>query len=140
MAEIHADFRKNLARETATVAISASTTPIPTDADLEDDEAILFGAKKPAKRNLSPPKGFDMDSVFQGQEALEKLRTALAEERPYALAFIDVRMPPGGTGSRRSSSYGAQTPYYRSCSALPIPTAPGKRSLSASMCGIACSF
>ena len=39
-----------------------------------------------------------MDSAFQGQEALEKLRTALAEDRPYALAFIDMRMPPGWDG------------------------------------------
>jgi diguanylate cyclase (GGDEF)-like protein/PAS domain S-box-containing protein len=94
MPEIHTDFRKILARDTAT----AAATLIPTDADLEADEAILFGAQKPARHHPSSPKGFDMDSAFQGQEALEKLRTALAEDRPYALAFIDMRMPPGWDG------------------------------------------
>jgi two-component system NtrC family sensor kinase len=49
MPEIHADFRKILARETAT----AAATLIPTDADLEADEAILFGAQTRAKRNPS---------------------------------------------------------------------------------------
>jgi diguanylate cyclase (GGDEF)-like protein/PAS domain S-box-containing protein len=98
MAEIHADFRKILARATVTAAAPADTTAVPTDADLEADEAVLFGAQKPAKRNPFSPKGFDMDSAFQGQEALEKLRTALGENRPYALAFIDMRMPPGWDG------------------------------------------
>jgi diguanylate cyclase (GGDEF)-like protein/PAS domain S-box-containing protein len=98
MAEIHADFRKILARETATAASPADVALLPTEVDLEADEAILFGAQKPAKRNPSASKRFDMDSAFQGQEALEKLRTALGENRPYALAFIDMRMPPGWDG------------------------------------------
>ena len=82
MAEIHADFRKILARETGTAAASAGATLVPTDADLEADEAILFGAQKPAKHNPPSPKGFDMDSAFQGEEALEKVRTALTRESP----------------------------------------------------------
>lgn len=98
MPEIHADFRKILARETATVAANAGAPLIPTEADLEADEALLFGTHKPAKKNPSPPKGFEMDSAHQGQEALEKLRTAFGENRPYALAFVDMRMPPGWDG------------------------------------------
>ena len=46
MPEIHTDFRKILARATATAAANADATPIPTDAELEADEAILFGAQK----------------------------------------------------------------------------------------------
>ena len=42
MSEIHADFRKILSREAAT-----SATLIPSDADLEADEALLFDAQKP---------------------------------------------------------------------------------------------
>jgi diguanylate cyclase (GGDEF)-like protein/PAS domain S-box-containing protein len=98
MPEIHVDFRKILSRETATSTANAAASPVPTDADLEADEAILFGAKKPAIHNPASAKGFVMDSAFQGQEALEKVRTALAEDRPYALAFIDMRMPPGWDG------------------------------------------
>jgi diguanylate cyclase (GGDEF)-like protein/PAS domain S-box-containing protein len=97
MPEIHADFRKILTQGTA-VAANAGATPIPSAADLEADEAVLFGIRKPAQRNPASTKGFEMDSAFQGEEALEKLRTALGVGRPYALAFIDMRMPPGWDG------------------------------------------
>jgi signal transduction histidine kinase len=39
-----------------------------------------------------------MDSAYQGQEGLEKVKEALAQNRPFALAFVDVRMPPGWDG------------------------------------------
>ncbi|MGN6384825.1 MAG: response regulator, partial [Verrucomicrobiota bacterium] len=41
---------------------------------------------------------FEIDSAYQGQEGLEMIRKALQESRPYALAFVDVRMPPGWDG------------------------------------------
>jgi two-component system NtrC family sensor kinase len=41
---------------------------------------------------------FQVDSAFQGAEALERVKEALAEGRPYAVAFVDVRMPPGWDG------------------------------------------
>src|SRR3954468_8585584 len=41
---------------------------------------------------------FQIDSAFQGQEALGCVREALAQGRPYAVAFVDVRMPPGWNG------------------------------------------
>jgi len=39
-----------------------------------------------------------MDSAFQGQEGLARVQQANAEGRPYALAFVDGRMPPGWDG------------------------------------------
>ena len=41
---------------------------------------------------------FEIDFAFQGQEALEYVRRALAERRPYTMAFVDMRMPPGWNG------------------------------------------
>jgi CheY-like chemotaxis protein len=41
---------------------------------------------------------FQIDSAFQGAEGLARVQQALAEGRPYAVAFIDVRMPPGWDG------------------------------------------
>src|SRR5208283_2874102 len=41
---------------------------------------------------------FELDSAYQGQEGLAKVTKALAEDRPYAMAFVDVRMPPGWDG------------------------------------------
>ncbi|MGA2114341.1 MAG: ATP-binding protein [Bryobacteraceae bacterium] len=78
--EIHEDLRKILA-------------PGPRGAtDLEADEALLFGAAPMETIR------FEVDSAYQGQEGLEKVRQALAQGRPYALAFVDIRMPPGWDG------------------------------------------
>ena len=41
---------------------------------------------------------FEIDSAFQGEEGLEKMLAAKEADRPYALAFVDVRMPPGWDG------------------------------------------
>jgi len=59
----------------------------------EAKSAILGDATK-----ASEPEGFEIDSAFQGQEGLEKVKQSLVEDRPYAMAFVDVRMPPGWDG------------------------------------------
>ena len=41
---------------------------------------------------------FQLDSAHQGQEALAMVQAAQRDGRPYSLAFIDVRMPPGWDG------------------------------------------
>ena len=43
-------------------------------------------------------QGFEIDSAYQGQEGLEMVCQALRDKRPYAVAFVDVRMPPGWDG------------------------------------------
>jgi len=79
---IHDDFRKVLACGHA------------TDAALLEAEAALFGGE----RVSPPPLEFELASAFQGQAALEMVTQALGVGRPYALAFVDVRMPPGWDG------------------------------------------
>jgi DNA-binding LytR/AlgR family response regulator len=39
-----------------------------------------------------------LDSAFQGEQGLALIRRSLERQRPYALAFVDVRMPPGWDG------------------------------------------
>ena len=80
---IHEDFRKILAGANA------------RNPALEAVESVIFNTPK-APATLACT--FDLDSAFQGKEALEFVRRALAAEQPYALAFIDVRMPPGWDG------------------------------------------
>lgn len=41
---------------------------------------------------------FQIDTASQGQEGVEKISDAISQERPYALAFVDIRMPPGWDG------------------------------------------
>ncbi|MFH1417731.1 MAG: ATP-binding protein [Planctomycetota bacterium] len=63
-------------------------------AGLDEAEATLFGGASANDRS----DGFEIDSAYQGQEGLEMVRQALRAERPYAMAFVDVRMPPGWDG------------------------------------------
>ena len=55
-------------------------------------EEALFGTAQPARPT------FSLDSAYQGEEALELVERALAEGKPYAMAFTDMRMPPGWDG------------------------------------------
>ncbi|MBI2949111.1 MAG: response regulator [Verrucomicrobia bacterium] len=61
---------------------------------LESAKAAVLGETSPAPEGAS----FRIDSAAQGDEGLEKVRQAVESGRPYALAFVDMRMPPGWDG------------------------------------------
>lgn len=79
--DIHADFRRTL-------------TPASGSADLDALEASLFGGV--SGRISLPP--YELTSAYQGAEALESVRNAREADAPYALMFVDMRMPPGWDG------------------------------------------
>ena len=79
-ASIHEDFKKVFAGE--------------IDQELDSARADLFGRVEAAPK----ADGFIIDSAFQGQEGLQRVEAACAEGRPYAMAFVDMRMPPGWDG------------------------------------------
>jgi PAS domain S-box-containing protein len=79
---IHDDFRKILSPATAMAAA------------LDATESAVFG---PATNSV-PHSQFEVDSAYQGQEGVLLVAKALEAGRPYALAFVDVRMPPGWDG------------------------------------------
>ena len=64
------------------------------NSDLLSDEDLLFGSSAP---RVAATK-FEIDSAYQGQEGLARVQKKLAEGGSYALAFVDVRMPPGWDG------------------------------------------
>lgn len=77
---IHEDFRKILARPSEAPEIDAA-------------EEALFG------RALGPSgNAFELDSAYSGEEAAEMAEAAVRCGRPYALAFVDMRMPSGWGG------------------------------------------
>lgn len=41
---------------------------------------------------------YDIDSAYQGQEGLAMVEQSVADGQPYAMAFVDIRMPPGWDG------------------------------------------
>ena len=77
---IHQDFRKILSPSAG------------NDDSLDDTESLLFGT--PQVNRLQ----FQIDSAYQGEEALELVKRAQSEGQPYALVFADMRMPPGWDG------------------------------------------
>ena len=78
---IHEDIRKILCPTLAGNALQAA-------------EAAFLGLA-PVSTERS---NFTVDSAYQGQEGLACVEQALAEGRPYSVAFVDVRMPPGWDG------------------------------------------
>ncbi len=78
---IHDDFRMTLSAD--------DNELVP----LRDITASLFG-EAPAPATIA----YSIDSAFQGEEAVQCVENALNEGRPYALAFVDIRMPPGIDG------------------------------------------
>ncbi|WP_309890236.1 ATP-binding protein [Archangium sp.] len=79
---IHQDFRRIL------------SGPNKDRDSFEEMEVALFGTG--SARPTGHP--FEVDSAFQGEEGIERARAALKEGRPYSVAFVDVRMPPGLDG------------------------------------------
>jgi diguanylate cyclase len=83
-AAIHHDFRKVL-------GVQADQS---SQAVLDLLEADLFGT---ALATAARPN-FEIDSAHQGQEGVKMAGRAVAEGRPYVMAFVDMRMPPGWDG------------------------------------------
>ncbi|MCP5108092.1 MAG: PAS domain S-box protein [bacterium] len=62
---------------------------------LDTFSAELFGSEA---GTLQKGISYQLDYASQGREGYEKVKRALAQERPYQLAFVDMRMPPGWDG------------------------------------------
>ena len=80
---IHEDFRKILAN------------PV-EHSDVDEAEAKLLGNAPAVSPQVT--EVFDLDSAYQGQEAWEMVKAAVASGSHYAMAFVDMRMPPGWDG------------------------------------------
>lgn len=79
---IHEDFRKILLPQR------------PVNSALSAMEDALFGdAPEVTEKDL-----FDISSAYQGKEAFEMVQQASDAGCPFAMAFVDVRMPPGWDG------------------------------------------
>ena len=79
---IHEDFLKIL------------TPPPDKGEEISNFASAIFGAASRAPRRSH----FEIDSAMQGEAGLALLLDAEAAGRPYALAFVDMRMPPGWNG------------------------------------------
>jgi two-component system NtrC family sensor kinase len=80
---IHADFSKILTRS-------------PAPLGLDNLERRALGGMSPSAHLEFPV--YEIESAFQGAEAFARVQTAVSSDRHYALAFVDMRMPPGWDG------------------------------------------
>jgi len=108
---IHEDFRKILGA-------------CRSDKTIDEAAVRLFGPQA-ATVEWTP---FELDSAFQGQEGLAMVEGALQENRPYALGFIDVRMPPGWDGIETIRRIWDVDPQMLMVFARPTPTMRGRTS------------
>src|SRR5438445_432619 len=79
---IHDDFRKILDGQSN------------NRGELDAAEAALYGEAAPA---VAGPE-FEIVSAYQGQESLALVEESVKAGRPFSIAVVDVRMPPGWDG------------------------------------------
>lgn len=92
---IHEDFARILTHSSAGEALDA----------LGRD---LFGGPAP-----STTQSFELDSAYQGKDGVDKLDASVQERRPYAVAFVDMRMPPGWDGLETIQHLWASDPHLQ---------------------------
>ncbi len=80
--DIHKDFQTILGEEEQ-------------DTELDELRAEVLGDN--ADESVAKTR-YELNFASQGKEGSEKIKQALCENRPYELAFIDSRMPPGWDG------------------------------------------
>ncbi len=79
---IHNDFKKIL-------------MPPQSPTTLSRLKSKVFGSSETEENTLPH---FEINCANQGQDGLALVKKALEESNPYALAFVDIRMPPGWDG------------------------------------------
>jgi two-component system, NtrC family, sensor kinase len=92
---IHQDFRKILC-------------PPSMNDSLDEMEADIFGQSE--DETVARLPGFELSSAFQGEEAVHLVRSARQQGTPYAVAFVDIRMPPGIDGVETTSRLWREDP------------------------------
>ena len=80
--QIHSDIRKVLMPQLMNEAL--------------DDVTMAILGKSATRKKVD--LGYEIDSAYQGEEGFQMIVDAKAADKPYAMAFVDMRMPPGWDG------------------------------------------
>lgn len=106
----------------------------PTRPDGSEDLSALAGELwGPDAAPPEPRDAFDLVHCMQGGEAVSAVERAMEEGKPFAVAFIDMRMPPGINGRETAQRIRAADPEinlvivtgYSDCSPLEITKVAG---------------
>ncbi|MBU3739440.1 MAG: response regulator, partial [Rhodoferax sp.] len=94
---IHEDFRKVLC-------------PVARPSDeLRGAAAALFGRPVDGPATTT----YQVDVASRGQDGLARVRESMAEQQPYMLAFVDMRMPNGWNGIETTRQIWAINPLLQ---------------------------
>ncbi len=79
---------------------------------------ILAPQEEDPLTGLLPPRidaevRFELTLCRQGEEAVAAVEAALGDGRPYAVAFLDIRMPPGRGGLAAAEAIRALDPWIQ---------------------------
>lgn len=94
--DIHEDFRKLLG-------------PAPAKGEVGAMAAALFDLPEESSGRVS----FELSFASQGKEGLEMISRSASVGLPYALAFVDMRMPPGWDGLETLEQMWVVDPYVQ---------------------------
>lgn len=73
----------------------------PNDIDYSEVNELEESIFRDGDNSNNPPvrrEKYELDHAFQGKEGVEKIQQAVLANKPYELAFVDMRMPPGWDG------------------------------------------
>ena len=76
-----------------------------------DDEPSILTLYQETLQPKSNLNHFDLNLCSQAEEALDAFRTAVEEGKPFAVTFLDLRMPPGPDGIWLAERIRALDPY-----------------------------
>jgi len=81
------------------------------DEELKGIEDDLFGSSANEQEKAGNLVSYEIDHAYQGKEAVEMVSEAHESGNPYALIFMDVRMPPGIDGIETIKQIWEDYPY-----------------------------
>ena len=77
--------------------------------EIDDLESALFDDDKKLYKNKNCI--YELVDAFSGEEGLKEVEIAKSKDRPFALAFVDQRMPPGWSGVETISKIWEVDPF-----------------------------
>lgn len=88
-----------------------SSHQIDTDDELLELESELFDTSVGEATEVLAEIDYQIDHAYQGEEAIRMVKEATESGSPYALVFMDVRMPPGMDGIEAIQKIWLDYPY-----------------------------
>lgn len=79
--------------------------------ELQELENQLFGASVGGTTEVLANIDYQIEHAYQGEEAIRMVKEAAENGSPYALVFMDVRMPPGMDGIEAIQKIWKDYPY-----------------------------